>query len=205
MADAPQFSITARNAMLDAIATAVGTSAKLVIYGGAAKPATCATAEAGTRLWVGTAAGTWAGASSNGNKPLAVSFSGNILAAGTGLYYRLLNNAETECHEQGTVSAAVDKTTSASTASGSAVLTFADTAGVTAGQPAQAVGIPSGTTVLSLTSTTVTLSANTTGVASGALVKFGDASGALPITTTAFATIGAAFTVAVKTWVAPGA
>lgn len=64
--------------------------------------------------------------------------------------------------------------TSASTASGSAVLTFAATTGLTDGLKAVGTGIPAGTTVLSHTGTTVTLSQNTTGVASGANINFGE-------------------------------
>ena len=64
-------------------------------------------------------------------------------------------------------------TTSALTASASAVLNFTSTTGVVAGMVVSgSVGIPYGTTVLSFTGTTVTLSATTTGVAAGAVLSF---------------------------------
>lgn len=63
--------------------------------------------------------------------------------------------------------------TSAATLTGSAVLTFTSTAGVVDGMKVSGPsGIAIGVTVLSHTATTVTLSANTTGVALGAIVYF---------------------------------
>jgi hypothetical protein len=69
-------------------------------------------------------------------------------------------------------------TTNAVTAAGNAVLHFASTTGVVDGSPANDLTaggvIPAGTTVLSHTSTTVTLSANATGagVGSGDTIAF---------------------------------
>ena len=62
--------------------------------------------------------------------------------------------------------------TSAATASGSAVLTFAATTGVVDGMAASGAGVPNGATVASHTGTTVTLSAVTTGIAINAVLSF---------------------------------
>lgn len=64
-------------------------------------------------------------------------------------------------------------TTSALTAAASAVLNFASTTGVAAGQGISGVGVPAGATVVSFTGTTVTMSAvSAGGVASGAAITF---------------------------------
>jgi hypothetical protein len=98
-----QMSTALRNARLDAIETTVGVSAKVRIYSGSA-PANCAAAATGTLLAEWTLASDWAAAASAGSK----SFSGTPLsttglAAGTAGYYRLLDNAGTTAHMQGTV------------------------------------------------------------------------------------------------------
>ena len=74
-----------------------------------------------------------------------------------------------------TLGAATTQVTSALTAAGSAVLTFAATTGLIAGQVVTGTNIPAGTAITSLTSTTVTLTQNvsTGGVASGATITFG--------------------------------
>lgn len=92
------------------------------------------------------------------------------------------------------VQVAGSQATSASTTAGSAVLTFTSvpawvTAGMTAYNASAPSVIPSGTTVLSKTGTTVTLSANTTGagVANGANINFsafGASSGTAPSSVT---------------------
>lgn len=62
--------------------------------------------------------------------------------------------------------------TSATTASGSNVLTFAAVSGVSNGMVVSGTGIAYGSTVSSFTGTTVTLSLNTTGVATAAVIAF---------------------------------
>lgn len=62
--------------------------------------------------------------------------------------------------------------TSAATLTGSAVLTFASTTGVVDGMAAFGSGIPNATTILSHTGSTITLTRNTTGVASATTLSF---------------------------------
>lgn len=98
-----QFSVAVRNARLDAIETAIGTSPKLRIYSGS-PPATCATARSGTLLAEITLPSDWAANASGGTKsysglPLSVAAS----ATGTAGYYSVMDSAGTTCHEQGTV------------------------------------------------------------------------------------------------------
>lgn len=99
-----QFSVAVRNAMLDAIETATGASAKLRIYTGAA-PANCAAAATGTLLVDISLPADWMAAASAGAKALAGSWQTTASAAGTAGYYRIVDNAGTTCHEQGTVTA----------------------------------------------------------------------------------------------------
>lgn len=169
-----QLSTTARNGALDYIyTTLLGTSPKFKVRTGA-QPADCAAADAGSLLWTGIATGAaWASAAS-GEKVLVVSFVGTIAAGGTAGHYRLTSSADVVV-EQGAITRAFALTTSAAT-TGSNVLTFADASTISDGMQVHAAGVPSGTTVLSHTSTTVNLSAAAT-VSSGAEVFFGDTSG----------------------------
>ena len=64
---AMQFSTTVRNARLDAIETAVGTSAVLKIRTGSA-PANCATADSGSVLATLNLPSDWLAAASSGSK-----------------------------------------------------------------------------------------------------------------------------------------
>ena len=100
-----QNSTAVRNAMLDAIETAIGTSAKLQIWTGSV-PANCAAASTGTKLIEISMASDWAAAASGGSKAFnGVPLSTTALAAGTCGYYRITDSAGTTCHEQGTVTA----------------------------------------------------------------------------------------------------
>src|SRR3990167_11312450 len=65
-----QFSVAARNAMLDAIETAIGVSAILKIRSGA-QPADCATGDSGTVLATINLASDWMAAASAGAKALS--------------------------------------------------------------------------------------------------------------------------------------
>ncbi|MFM9922757.1 hypothetical protein VLK31_07185 [Variovorax sp. H27-G14] len=116
-----QRSTTVRNARLDAIETAIGTSAKVRIYSGA-QPANCAAAASGTLLVEWALGADWAANASAGVKafnstPVAGTATGN----GTAGHYRIVDSAGTTCHEQGTVTATggggdvtIDNTTIAS-------------------------------------------------------------------------------------------
>lgn len=100
-----QLSVEVRNAMLDAIETTVGATAKLQIRTGAA-PANTAAADTGTLLVEFTLPADWAAAASGGSKSWSgVPVNGTAVAAGTAAHFRLKNNAGTLCHEQGTVTA----------------------------------------------------------------------------------------------------
>ncbi len=102
---AMQFSVAARNAELDALEAAIGTSAVLKVFSGS-PPATCATADSGTVLatislpsdWMAAASagvkaksGTWQDASADNN--------------GTAGHFRIYASDGTTCHMQGTVTA----------------------------------------------------------------------------------------------------
>ena len=124
-----QNSTAVRNAMLDAIETTIGTSAKLQIWTGA-PPATCAAASTGTKLIEISLASDWAAAASGGTKAFSgVPLSTTALAAGTCGYYRITDSAGTTCHEQGTV-----------TATGGGGDMTIDNAALTSGQSVQVTG-----------------------------------------------------------------
>lgn len=100
-----QYSVTARNAQLDALETAIGMSPLLRIYTGAA-PADCAAAASGTLLAEMTLPSDWMADASSGAKAKSGTWqdlSGN--AAGTAGYWRIYENTGTTCHMQGTCGA----------------------------------------------------------------------------------------------------
>lgn len=97
-----QLSVASRNARLDAIETAVGTSPKLQIRTGA-QPASCATADSGTLLCEITLPSDWAAAAASGAKAKSGTWSGTGVAAGTAAHFRLKDSAGTTCHMQGSV------------------------------------------------------------------------------------------------------
>ena len=100
-----QFSVTVRNARLDAIETAVGTSAVLRIRSGAA-PATCATADSGTVLATINCPSDWLAAASSGSKSISGTWQDlSADATGTAGHFRLYDSTGTTCHIQGTVTA----------------------------------------------------------------------------------------------------
>lgn len=98
-----QFSTGARNAALDAIETAIGTSAILKIRSGAA-PATCATADSGTVLATLNLPSDWLAAASSGSKAKSGTWEdASADAAGTAAHFRIYASDGTTCHTQGTV------------------------------------------------------------------------------------------------------
>lgn len=100
---AKQFSTAVRNALLDAIETAVGTGAILRIRTGAA-PANCAAADSGTVLATLTLPSDWMAAASAGAKAKSGTWEDLVPDnAGTAAHYRLYASDGTTCHEQGTV------------------------------------------------------------------------------------------------------
>jgi hypothetical protein len=100
-----QLSVAVRNARLDAIETAIGVSAKLQMWSGS-MPASCATAPSGTKLLEDTLASDWAANAASGSKSFnGTPIAGTGLAGGTAGYFRIVDNAGTTCHMQGTITA----------------------------------------------------------------------------------------------------
>lgn len=101
-----QLSVSVRNAMLDAIETAIGTAAVVKLRTGA-QPANCGAADSGTVVASFTLASDWMSAASSGSKafastPLTDSSADN---SGTLAHYRVYASDGTTCHEQGSITA----------------------------------------------------------------------------------------------------
>ena len=100
-----QYSTTVRNAELDALETAVGTSPLLKIRSGSA-PANCATADSGTVLATMTLPSDWLAAASSGSKAKSGTWQDSSAdATGTAGHFRIYDSTGTTCHLQGTVTA----------------------------------------------------------------------------------------------------
>ena len=100
-----QFSTTVRNARLDAIETAISTSAVLKIRSGSA-PANVATADSGTVLATLTLPSDWMAAASSGSKALSGTWQDSSAdATGTAGHFRIYASDGTTAHIQGTVTA----------------------------------------------------------------------------------------------------
>lgn len=100
-----QYSTTVRNAKLDAIETAIGTSAVLKIRSGAA-PANCAASDSGTVLATLNLPSDYFAAASGGAKAKSGTWEDSSAdAAGTAAHWRLYASDGTTCHAQGTVTA----------------------------------------------------------------------------------------------------
>lgn len=100
-----QLSTSVRNARLDSLETAIGTSAVLKIRTGAA-PANCGAADSGTVLATLNLPSDWMAAASGGSKSLSGTW--EDLSAdntGTAAHFRLYASDGTTCHLQGTVTA----------------------------------------------------------------------------------------------------
>jgi hypothetical protein len=98
-----QFSVTVRDARLEAIETATGTAAVLKIFTGA-QPANCATANSGTELVSMTLPSDYLAAASGGSKAKTGTWQGTAIASGTAGHFRLYASNGTTCHQQGSVS-----------------------------------------------------------------------------------------------------
>ena len=100
-----QFSTTARNAALDAIETAIGTSAVLKIRSGSV-PADCGTADAGTVLATLNLPSDWLAAASGGSKSKSGTWEdASADATGTAAHFRIYASDGTTVHMQGTITA----------------------------------------------------------------------------------------------------
>jgi len=100
-----QLSVNARNATLSAIETEIGINPILTISTGSV-PGTAGTANTGVVVATMVLPSDWLGAPLNGS--IALSGTWQDLSAdanGTAGYFRVHNNAGTECHMQGTVTA----------------------------------------------------------------------------------------------------
>lgn len=100
-----QHDVTVRNALLDAIETAIGASPKLRFHTGA-MPANCAAARTGTQLLDATLPADFMAAASGGSKALTGTWQGTAGASGYATYYSIMDNGGTNCREQGLLSQA---------------------------------------------------------------------------------------------------
>lgn len=98
-----QYSVTVRNAKLDAVETAIGASAVLKIRSGT-EPANCAAADAGTVLATINLPSDWMDAATGGTKSKAGTWTdASADATGTAGHFRLYASDGTTCHAQGSV------------------------------------------------------------------------------------------------------
>lgn len=96
-----QYSLAVNNARLDTVESTTGATAKLQLRSGAA-PANCAAAAAGTLLAELTLPSDWMAAASAGSKAKTGTWTGTAVATGTAAHFRIVDNAGTTCHVQGT-------------------------------------------------------------------------------------------------------
>ena len=172
-----QYATSIRTAEATAIETDVGTSPIMRIYNGT-PPANVAAALSGnTLLAQGTLPVDWATEASGvltmaGTWTLTGQSGAGTGTAGT--FFRIYASDGTTAKIQGTVSAQVQIATNALTAANGNVLNFASTTGVSVGMNVSGTGVPTGSTVVAVTSTTVTISqTSTAGVANATTVTFG--------------------------------
>ena len=98
-----KYSVTVRNARLDAIETTVGTSAILKIRTGA-PPANCAAADSGTVLSTVNLPSDWMAAAASGEKLKSGTWEDTSAdATGTAAHFRIYYSGGSTCHIQGTV------------------------------------------------------------------------------------------------------
>jgi hypothetical protein len=98
-----KYSVTVRNARLDAIETAIGTSAILKIRTGA-PPANCATADSGTVLSTVNLPSDWLAAAASGEKSKSGTWEDTSAdATGTAAHFRIYDSGGSTCHIQGTI------------------------------------------------------------------------------------------------------
>lgn len=100
-----QLSTTVRNARLDAIETAIGTSAVLKIFTGS-QPANCGSADSGTVLSTINCPSDYMNAASGGSKTKNGTWEDTSADnTGTAGHFRLYASDGTTCHLQGSVTA----------------------------------------------------------------------------------------------------
>jgi hypothetical protein len=101
---AHQYSVSVRNAGMDARQTTIGTSPVLKFFSGV-EPANCAAADPAGLLATLTLPATWMAAAAAGVKAKSGSWTGTGSAAGTIASYRIYDSGLVACHVQGTVTA----------------------------------------------------------------------------------------------------
>lgn len=100
-----QASVAVRNARLDAVETAIGASAIMKIFSGAA-PANCAAANSGTVLATLNLPADYMAAAASGQKAKSGTWDdASADAAGTAGHWRIFASDGTTCHLQGTITA----------------------------------------------------------------------------------------------------
>lgn len=100
-----QYSVSVRNAQLDALETTCGASAILRIRSGTV-PANCAAADSGTVLATINLPSDWMAAASSGSKAKSGTWEDTSAdATGTAGHWRLYASDGTTCHAQGTITA----------------------------------------------------------------------------------------------------
>lgn len=100
-----QLSVSVRNAELDAIETAIGTSAILKIRTGSV-PSDCSQADTGTVLATVNLPSDWMAAAASGSKAKSGTWQdASADAAGTAAHFRIYDSGGSTCHIQGTVTA----------------------------------------------------------------------------------------------------
>ncbi len=102
-----QFSTAVRNSLLDAIEAAIGVSAVLKIFSGAA-PANCGAANSGTVLATMSLPADWMAAASGGSKAKAGSWEDTSADAGAPTnagHFRIYATDGVTCHAQGSITA----------------------------------------------------------------------------------------------------
>ena len=98
-----QYSVSVRNAKLDAIESTIGTSAILKIRSGSA-PANCAASDTGTVLATLNLPSDWMAAASSGSKAKSGTWQDTSAdASGTAAHFRVYDSGGATCHIQGTV------------------------------------------------------------------------------------------------------
>lgn len=173
------FKTSYRDAVNDLFESHLGTSPKLRLLTGDG-PATVAATQTGTLIATLSLPSDWMGASSSGLKSKSGTWSGSSIATGVIGYARFMDSGDTTAYYQFSVSEAFALTTSGATSALSNVLNFTATTGVTIGMGVYGSGIQSGTTVLDVGVSTVTLSLpSLSGVAGTTPIYFGDTDGEL--------------------------
>lgn len=98
-----QYSVTVRNAKLDAVESAIGTSAILRIYSGS-MPANCAASRTGTVLATCNLPSDWMAAASSGSKSKTGTWEDSSADNdGVAGYFTIFDSTGTTAHIQGTV------------------------------------------------------------------------------------------------------